>query len=77
MGTLRLETVDAGAQLDLQDDEGYTALMDASGEGHTEIAVALISAGGQLDLQNDDGCTAMPHRVRTSTRCKRPAGLAE
>ena len=54
--------IDAGAQLDLQDDMGCTALMVASrdhDEGNTEIAVALINARAQLDLQDDDGFTAL------------------
>ena len=45
----------AGAQLDLQDDEGVTALVMASYGGHTEITVALIDAGAQLDLQDNEG----------------------
>ena len=51
--------INAGAQLDLQTDEGCTALMDASCGGQTEIAVALINAGAQLDLQNYRGDTAL------------------
>jgi len=31
---------------------GYTALVYASEEGHTQIAATLIAAGARLDLQN-------------------------
>jgi len=31
---------------------GYTALVFAGEEGHTQIAATLIAAGARLDLQN-------------------------
>ena len=49
----------AGAQLDLQNIGGYTAVMCASDLGQTETTVALINGGAQLDLQNDGGNTAV------------------
>eukprot|EP00277_Geminigera_cryophila_P017727 CAMPEP_0179435766 /NCGR_PEP_ID=MMETSP0799-20121207/19825_1 /TAXON_ID=46947 /ORGANISM="Geminigera cryophila, Strain CCMP2564" /LENGTH=202 /DNA_ID=CAMNT_0021215363 /DNA_START=109 /DNA_END=717 /DNA_ORIENTATION=- len=48
-----------GTNLDLQDSNGWTALMLASKKGHTTIAAMLIDAGAKLDLQNKDGNTAL------------------
>ena len=53
--------IGVGAQLDLQNDRGWTALMLASNRGHTENAVALINAGAQLDLQDDFGEIVLTH----------------
>ena len=49
----------AGADLDLQDNFGRTALMLASLYNYDEAAVALIAAGASLNLKDTDGCTAL------------------
>jgi len=45
--------------LDIQDEEGKTALMGASWRGHKEIAFALIENGASLDIQDEEGNTAL------------------
>jgi ankyrin repeat protein len=42
--------IGAGADLNLQDKDGWTALMKASGAGHTAAVQALIGAGADFDL---------------------------
>jgi ankyrin repeat protein len=43
--------IQAGADPNLQNDDGWTALMWASGAGHTCTVEVLIGAGAKLDLQ--------------------------
>jgi ankyrin repeat protein len=43
--------IGAGADLNLQDKFGVTALMWASRKGHTATVQALIGAGADLNLQ--------------------------
>jgi ankyrin repeat protein len=43
--------IGAGADLNLQNKDGETALMQASEKGHTAIVQALIEAGADLNLQ--------------------------
>ena len=42
----------AGANLDLQNKNGMSALMIASHNGRSAVADTLIAAGAKLDLQN-------------------------
>jgi ankyrin repeat protein len=44
--------IGAGADLNLQDKDGCTALMKASQCGHTPVAQALIGAGSDLNLRD-------------------------
>ena len=44
---LHLELIRAGAALDVQNNEGYTALMHAREMGYTEIATLLLEAGAR------------------------------
>jgi ankyrin repeat protein len=55
--------IDAGANLDLQNERGYTALMEAAIYGSTEIAKVLADAGANLRLQGKLGYTASPMRM--------------
>ncbi|KAJ9461303.1 hypothetical protein DIPPA_31630 [Diplonema papillatum] len=48
----------AGADLDLRDNTGQTALMLACKAGHTAVAEALVAAGASVDLQDEAGQTA-------------------
>ena len=44
-------SIAAGADVDIQDDEGFSALMLSTANGRLEIVDILISAGANLDLQ--------------------------
>ena len=50
--------IKAGANIDLQDSRGRTALYIASLIGHTGIVELLIKAGANIDLQDSRGRTA-------------------
>ena len=54
--------IKAGANLDLQDKNGNTALIVAARYGRTATVEALIKAGANLDLQNSvsDSRTSPP-----------------
>ncbi len=43
--------LDKGADVNLQNEKGYSALMNASEEGHGTVAKQLISKGANIDLQ--------------------------
>ena len=45
--------------VDIQDEDGNTAMIYAAINGHIDIVELLISKGGKLDIQNDHGSTAM------------------
>ncbi len=49
----------AGADLNMKDNDGYTALMLASFLGNTEIAKMLIDANANLNMQYKNGNTAL------------------
>jgi len=51
--------LDAGAELNATDDEGFTALMYASWIGHSEVAKLLIEAGVDVNAQAKEGGTAL------------------
>jgi len=61
--------IDAGANLNAQDNFGNTALMFASKEGHEEVVNLLIQNGAFVDKRNNFGQTAIDmaqgQRVRT------------
>ena len=64
-GLIRPDAIfDAGANLDLQDKYGNTALHYAAYCNHTEIAQALIAAGAEKNLQNKSGNTALHWAAR-------------
>jgi ankyrin repeat protein len=44
--------IEAGADLDLQDKNGYTALLHASEQGHTATVQALIATPADLNLRD-------------------------
>lgn len=58
--------IKAGANLDLQDQEGFTALMMAIQKKYNEAAKVLLEAGASLDLQNQKGLTALMIAVTNS-----------
>ena len=49
----------AGAEKDLQDSLGTTALMVAASEGRTKVAHFLLHAGADKDVQDHQGSTAL------------------
>lgn len=49
--------VEAGAHLEVKDDNGCTALFHAINEGKNENASKLIALGANVNHQNDEGCT--------------------
>ena len=53
------QLLDSGADLNLQNDNGYTALINASLNGHTFMVELLLSSGADLNLQNINGYTAL------------------
>ena len=51
--------IDAGAAVDMVNNNGRTALMWACTSGHHECAQALIDAGAAVDMVNNNGWTAL------------------
>ena len=51
--------IDVGGNLDIQNSDGYTALIGATVWGNTEVVQHLIEAGADLNLQYEDGQTAL------------------
>jgi ankyrin repeat protein len=51
--------IDAGAKVNLQDEEGWTSLMYASFLNNKEIVELLLDAGGDVHIKNDNGTTAL------------------
>ena len=51
--------IDAGADVNAMDEYGYTALICAAKDGHTEIVQLLIDAGADVNVRNNIGCTAL------------------
>ena len=49
------ELITAGADLNTQDKDGWTALFFAAGRGYTEVVATLISEGAELNRKNNDG----------------------
>ena len=53
------ELLDAGADINIQDKFGETALMRAAAWGHTGVMELLIRAGAEIDRPNKYGWTAL------------------
>ena len=51
--------VNAGADLNSQDQRGWTALMYAADRGNTQLVDALLDAGTDPDIRAEDGATAL------------------
>jgi len=48
-----------GADVNIQKEDGFTALMEASQKGHTEIVKMLIDTGAQVNIKNKYGTTPL------------------
>jgi len=48
-----------GAQVDLQDSNGTTALLEAAQRGHVQVMDMLLKRGAEVSLANNDGVTAL------------------
>ncbi len=55
------ELLALGADINIQDYNGFTALMWAIYNGHTETAKELIKAGADVNIQDDEGWTALDY----------------
>jgi ankyrin repeat protein len=50
--------IEMKADLDIQDEDGWTALMYAAVEGHAALVSAIVKAGANKNVKNVDGRTA-------------------
>ena len=53
------KAIEEGVDVNIQNKDGYTALMIASERGYFEIVKLLIEKKAKLDIQNEYGCTAL------------------
>lgn len=60
------ELVKKGADMNAQNNDGWTALMFASWSGYHKIASLLLSIGANRDLQNDRGRNAYDLALKTN-----------
>ena len=51
--------IEAGADVNAQNNEGWTVLMLASYFGHPEVAKLLVESGADVNAQNNEGVTAL------------------
>ena len=51
--------LDAGAEVDSADTNGYTPLCIACSHGHAEVASRLLGAGAEVDHADTDGDTPL------------------
>ncbi len=63
IGIIRL-LIEYGANVNLQDKDGNTALVFASYNGHTEAVKLLLAAGAKVNLQDDRDYTALYYANR-------------
>ena len=58
--------IDAGAEVNVRDDRGETALMKASQDWETgEVVGFLLEAGAAIDAADDQGRTALMHAIES------------
>ena len=53
------ELVAAGAEVNIQENDGWTALMLAAQNGHVDCLRELVVSGAEVNIQNNDGWTAL------------------
>ena len=49
----------AGTDLNIQEENGWTALMVAAQKGHVECVKLLVQGGGDMNIRNKYGSTAL------------------
>jgi serine/threonine-protein phosphatase 6 regulatory ankyrin repeat subunit B len=54
-----------GAEVNAQDRDGWTALMEASAKGRADVVRRLLAYGADVRIKNKNGWTAL----RTTARC--------
>ena len=57
------ECIAIGANINVQDNDGQTALIVASGKGYLEIVTYLVENGANLTIANNKGYTALTYAV--------------
>ncbi|WP_300747704.1 ankyrin repeat domain-containing protein [uncultured Brachyspira sp.] len=55
------ELLALGADINIQDDNSWTALIYAAWAGHTETVKELIKAGANLNIKDNEGKTALDY----------------
>ena len=66
-----------GADANLQDSNGVTALMDAANSGHERVVELLLQRGAEINLLNSKGGTALAAGRRLWRRDRHKAGDVE
>ena len=56
-----VKLIDHGAEVNVQDMQGVTALMFSCQYGNRDMLVALLDAGADIDMQDKDGSSALIH----------------
>ncbi|MGB0575611.1 MAG: ankyrin repeat domain-containing protein [Alphaproteobacteria bacterium] len=56
--------INAGAELDIPDDENVTALIRAAWNGHLSIVNQLLAAGADPNRRDNNGVSAIEHAKR-------------
>jgi ankyrin repeat protein len=54
-----LKLLKAGVDVNIKDEDGYTALILASYNGHTETVKILLESGADVNIKDEDGYTAL------------------
>jgi hypothetical protein len=56
--------LDAGADVEVKDNDGQTALMIASWYGYKEVVQVLLAAGADVEVKDNDGWTALMYALK-------------
>ncbi len=65
---IRKRLIEAGANINLQDNNGNTLLITASEKNQPKIVELLVNASANLNIQNHSGQTALMHACRAGNR---------